>query len=713
MLWILKSVLTLVLKISYRVRVTGDFTGLNSPKCVITPNHLSFLDGLLLGLYLPVRPVFVIDTGIANRPMIRMLLRYIDHVTVDPLHPMAIKILIREVDKGRPIVIFPEGRITTTGSLMKIYEGAAFIAAKTGAALVPVRLDGAELTPFGKLSKLFKIHFFPRITLHVLKPVFLTLPDAPSARERRQQIGVQLRDIMMESRMTTRPPYTLFHAFLAAKARFGKQAPCFEDINMVEESYQSLFKKSVALAYMTHKISKKNERVGILLPNSVGLVATILGLSAQQRIPALMNYTAGQEGLLSSATAACIQTIITSRTFLEKAKLQHLPAALSHITWHYAEDLRQQINWIDKLMIGLRIACPKWFFKSTAASDEAVVLFTSGSEGKPKGVVHTHQSLISNAEQLRTIADFTPNDRFMICLPMFHAFGLTTGFTLPLLSGARAFLYPSPLHYRVIPELVYDKGCNVLFGTSTFLQHYARYAAPYDFAKLRYVVAGAEKLSESVKQIWQDKFGLRVLEGYGVTECAPVISINTPMAAKTGSVGKLLPLMQARLIPIAGIEQGGRLEVSGPNIMKGYLKFDNPGVIEAPDCVDNIVWYDTGDIVEIDAQGFVFIKGRAKRFAKIAGEMVSLEVVEAIAKHAYPDAQHAASLRPDAQKGEALVLFSTSALERSKLLESARLLGASELALAKDIRVLSRLPLLGSGKPDYLALKSMAEQGEP
>jgi len=294
----------------------------------------------------------------------------------------------------------------------------------------------------------------------------------------------------------------------------------------------------------------------------------------------------------------------------------------------------------------------------------------------------------------------------MMVLPLFHAFGFTCGAIMPLVAGSKLFVYPSPLHYRVIPEVIYDRGCTVLFGTSTFLANYAKFANPYDFYKLRYVIAGAEKLNEEVRKTWVDKFGIRILEGYGATECAPVLAVNTPMANKLGSVGTLMPSLESKLESIPGIEQGGLLSVRGPNVMRGYYLFDQPGVIQAP----KDQWYNTGDIVEIDDDGFVFIKGRVKRFAKVAGEMVSLETVEAIANHASAQHQHAATTSPDVQRGENIILYTTdSSLNREQLSNSARTLGSPELAIARKIIWVNALPLLGTGKTDYVTLKKMAE----
>jgi acyl-[acyl-carrier-protein]-phospholipid O-acyltransferase / long-chain-fatty-acid--[acyl-carrier-protein] ligase len=707
-----KSAFRALLRLLFRVRLTGSSDEFSNERTLIVANHESFLDGLLLAAFLPVNATFVVHTGVTRSAFFRWVLEFIPHLVVDSTSPLAVKVIVRLVETGTPVVIFPEGRLTTTGSLMKVYDGAGFVAARTGATVVPVRIEGAGRSYFGRLAGIFPRKLFPRIHIAIRPRCAVAMPKLPSAKLRRRRAGELMRRILLDMLVATRPQRTLYQSFLDARATFGASYPLVEDIRMEEETYGSILRMSLALARLIKQLTFEGETVGVLTPNAAPTLGLILALSATKRIPAMLNYTAGADGLKAACVAARIQNVIASRAFIEKARLGAVIDQLKDVNVHYLEDLKARFRPSDKLSVLVRQFFPESIAPRQSPDDPAIVLFTSGSEGKPKGVVHTHASILSNVAQIRALGDFTPLDKFMLALPMFHSFGLTCGAILPLVSGCKVFLYPSPLHYRIIPELVYDRNCTVLFGTSTFLGNYGKYAHPYDFGRLRYVVAGAEKLSDEVRNLWIEKFGIRVLEGYGVTECAPVVAVNVPMSCRIGSVGKLVPCMNYRLEPVPGIDTGGVLHVKGPNVMKGYLLYSNPGVIDTSALHDG--WYGTGDIVSIDEEDFVFIRGRVKRFAKIAGEMVSLEVVESIAAKAAPGFAHAASARADAAKGEAIMLFTTApSLSREQLGAAAKSLGASELAVPRVIVNMPEIPLLGTGKTDYVQLKALAESKQP
>ena len=706
---IVRALFRFLLRPLFRVELSGDAREFANERTLIVANHESFLDGVLLGGFLPVGAVFVVHSQVMAKWYFRWVLKLVPHLAVDSTSPLAIKAICRLVETGTPVVIFPEGRLTITGSLMKVYDGAAFVAAKTGATIVPVRIEGSGRSYFGRLAGVYPLQLFPKIRIMIQPKRRIPMPKLPSAKQRRRRAGELLRRILIDMLVATRPRRTLFQAFLDAKSTFGSGYKLVEDVRLKEESYGSLLRMALGLGRLLSSSTLPGEMVGVMTPTAAPTLGLVLGLSATGRVPAMLNYTAGAEGLRAACKVARISNIVTSRAFLEKARLTQLVEQLPNIEVHYLEDLKARVGLGDKLWILWHKLFPGSLASASKPDDAAVVLFTSGSEGRPKGVVHSHNSLLSNVAQIRAIADFTPLDKFMIALPVFHSFGMTSGIILPLVSGCKAFLYPSPLHYRIIPELVYDRNCTVLFGTSTFLGNYGKFAHPYDFGRLRYVVAGAEKLSEDVRRLWIEKFGIRVLEGYGVTECAPVIAVNVPMACRIGSVGQIAPGMQYELEPVPGIEDAGVLHVSGPNVMKGYLLYEKPGVIQPPQSIHE-GWYSTGDIVHVDEDDFIHIRGRVKRFAKIAGEMISLEVVERIAADASPGFVHAASTRADAAKGEALVLFTTDpGLRREQLQAAAKKAGAPELAVPRVIQVLEEIPLLGTGKTDYVQLKKLAE----
>ncbi len=707
---VIKAAFAFVLKLLYRVKVRGlENYAKAGPRAVIVVNHVSFLDALLLAVFLPVKPIFAIDTLIAGRWWMAPFRPLVHLFPMDPGNPMAIKSLIRRVQADAHCVIFPEGRITVTGGLMKIHEGPGMIADKSDAMLVPVRIEGAQYTIFSRLRGKLRRRPFPKITLSILEPRKFRIPDGLVGRKRRQIAGLHLYDVMSEMMLETCDKgRTLFEALLDARKIHGGAHPAIEDMEREPLSYARLIRAALVLGRCLARLTGRGEYVGVLLPNSTAAAATFFALQAQGRVPAMLNFSTGDANMLSALEAGPITRVLTSRRFIEAAKLGATVEALGQkASIHYLEDLRDEISLGDKLQGLIASLWPGRAARNSGAGpdDAAVVLFTSGSEGTPKGVVLSHRNLLANRYQLGARIDFNPTDIVFNALPIFHSFGLTGGLLLPILSGVKTFLYPSPLHYRIVPALVYDSSATIMFGTDTFLAGYGRLAHAYDFYSLRYIFAGAERVRDETRRSYADKFGIRILEGYGTTETAPVLAANTPMHCRAGTVGRFLPGITHRLEPVEGIERGGRLVVAGPNVMKGYLRASAPGVLDPP--VGGL--YDTGDIVALDDEGYVTILGRAKRFAKIAGEMVSLSAIEAAAARLWPENLHAVISLPDARKGEQLVLFTERAgASPQEFHAHARAAGIAEIMVPKTVRVLDAIPLLGTGKVDYAALTQAA-----
>ena len=699
----IRDVVSILFRAFHRLEVEGlENMAAAGPAPILALNHVSFLDAPLALTLTDEEPIFAIDTHIAERWWVKPFLKHSKAIPLDPSKPLGTRTLIKAVGEGDPLVIFPEGRLTVTGSLMKVYDGAAMVADKTGSKIVPIRIDGLERSPFSRLKGKMRRQLFPKVRVTVMPPVDLSIADELRGRARRQAAGAELYRIMSELVFQTTPmDATVLERVIATAKRDGFDRLACQDPVTGDMSHGLLLTGARVLAGRFR--AYEEDHVGVMLPNANGSIATVLGLMSAGKVPAMINFTAGPANILAACRAARVRRVLTSRAFVSQAKLDGVIEQIGRaveIVW--LDDLRKEIAWHEKLRGRLGRARP---LVAREASDPAVVMFTSGSEGTPKGVVLTHRNILANVAQAAARIDFGGHDKVFNVLPIFHSFGLSAGTLLPLVSGVPVYFYPSPLHYRIVPELIYGSNATILFGTDTFLTGYARMANAYDFRSLRYVFAGAEPVRDVTRRTWSERFGLRILEGYGVTETAPVLAINTPMFNRPGSVGKLMPGIEARLEPVPGVDEGGRLHVRGPNVMAGYLRAENPGVLEPPE--DG--WHDTGDIVTIE-DGFVTIRGRAKRFAKVGGEMVSLAAVEQLAAELWPEHQTAVAAVKDDKKGEKLVMVSDNpAASRERFVKFLKLKGAQDLMAPSEVRVVSAVPLLGSGKLDFAAVQKLVE----
>jgi acyl-[acyl-carrier-protein]-phospholipid O-acyltransferase/long-chain-fatty-acid--[acyl-carrier-protein] ligase len=703
-----RDFLTLLFRLAYRLEVKGgEHVAAAGERCIIAVNHLSLIDAAVVFAVTGDNIAFAIDTETAHQWWARPFVRFTRVYEMDPTRPMSTRGAIEEIRRGGRLVIFPEGRLTVTGALMKVYDGAAMIADKADAMLVPVRLEGLEQTHFSYLKAgQTRRRLFPKVRVTFLPPRRLAFDTTLVGKARRRAAGTALYDIMSDLMFeTSHFDRTIIEAIRDGAERNGKGRIVIEDPLSGKVTAKRVLIGAAALARKIMAFTQTGENVGFLLPNANGAAVTFVALQAAGRVPAMLNYTAGIGNLLTACEAAEIRTILTSRAFVEKGKLEPIIEALGRkATIRWLEDIRGSIGLFDKLRA---MAEAGRVLAKRRNEDPAVVVFTSGSEGKPKGVVLSHRNILANCAQILASTDLGPTDTIFNALPVFHSFGMTAGLVLPLVTGMRLYLYPSPLHYRQIPELVYIVNATVLISTDTFLNGYARTAGNYDFRSVRYLVAGAEAVKPETRRVYMEKFGLKIYEGYGVTETGPVLAVNTAMFSRNGTVGRLMPGIHYRLEPVPGIEGGGRLIVQGPNIMAGYYLADHPGALKPPP--DG--WHDTGDICEVDAQRFITIKGRAKRFAKIGGEMVSLAAVEQLCGDLSPEHPPAVLAVPDARKGERLVLVTTQpGLQRSELAHHMKAKGATELSVPADILVVDAIPVLGSGKTDYVALNRLVRE---
>lgn len=734
-----------LVRILYRFRAFNVEILKTPGPVLLLPNHVSWLDWIFIGVCLDKDWRFATSSTTAQLSWVhRKIMVNSRTFPVDMNSPYAVKHMAEYLQKGGRLVLFPEGRMSMTGSLMKLFEGTGFLIHKTRARIITAYIRGAQRLPFSRNPD--RKHWFPKVSVHFSN--ILQVPELPhvTLAEDRSRVTDWLRDQMLRQKFDTemRLGASTLPSAILQTARARPRQLVLQDFTLKQLNYRRfLIGAEVLAAQWRSKLGIDSPRVGVLLPNVNAFPVVLLSLWLAKRTPAVLNYTTGPATLLACVRLAGLKQLVTSRDFASRAGVDLKQLESAGIEPVLLENIRSQISTAAKVKATLQVLFRMSSTPGAATNPDetAVILFTSGSEGEPKGVELSHTNILANIRQMLAVVDLMEHDRFFNALPLFHSFGLTVGLLLPLVTGSFVFLYLSPLHYRIVPSAFYNLNCTVFFGTNTFLMGYARKAHPYDFRSVRYLFAGAEKLQESTSTLWSQKFGVRILEGYGVTECSPCLSANIPTHPRQGSAGRFLPGIEYRIEPVQGIsdatssghdlahgpasahstqpadisgsnpshppEPVGRLFVRGPNVMRGYLnpeanaKFHELGG-----------WYDTGDIARVDHDGFLHILGRLKRFAKISGEMVSLTAIEDALAGAFPQYGPKLALaivsKPDESKGERLIaLTNETRLTLEQVRAVIREKGFSNLAAPRELRLVHELPRLGTGKVNHRELQQL------
>jgi acyl-[acyl-carrier-protein]-phospholipid O-acyltransferase/long-chain-fatty-acid--[acyl-carrier-protein] ligase len=702
-----QAVLYAPLKLVYRVddrAMRG--TGLVPAPVIYVVWHQSHVDPALMLSLLPEQTLHILDEASARSALLEPWRELARTITFNTEHLFVSRRLVRLLKGNGRLAVYMPDEVEPDVKAFRLFRAVARIASKADAKIVPVFVDGSRHLPFSLASqRQAPRSWFPRLTIAALQPLTIAQLVERAGGPSVATASNALFDRVAETRLAgARPDRSLFEAVRDAAGRYGPSRIIVEDVISGAMTYRKMLTGARILGRRFAAVSRAGEAVGVLLPNANAVVLSLVGLNSAGRVAAMVNYTAGPASVAAAIRAASISRIVSSRAFVEKAGIGDVVEAAERegAGFMWLEDIRPGVTVAEKVFAALLWRRP---IEPGSAAQPAVILFTSGSEGTPKGVVLSSRNLLANAFQAEARIALSPADKLLNVLPVFHSFGLTGGTILPLLTGVRVFLYPSPLHYKIIPEVARKIRPTIMFGTDTFLAAYARTAESGDFSSLRFAVAGAEPVRSETRRVWRERFGAEIVEGYGLTEAAPVVAVNTASHGREGTVGRPLPGIRFRLEPVEGISEGGRLWLSGPNLMLGYMTADRPGILQRLEGE----WHDSGDIVSVERDGFLSIRGRAKRFAKVAGEMVSLGAVEMLVQALWPEERHAAVAVPDKRRGERIVLVTTAANADAEALRShGRKAGAAELMVPNDIVKVSAMPLLGSGKTDYPSARRLA-----
>jgi len=705
---LLRIITKRIIGIFYKIEVKGIE---HFEKCkggtLIIANHTSFIDGIILSTIFGEKVSFAINTDVAKKFFVKPFLKLVKYFPIDNSNVMVVKSIIDELKKGGMVAIFPEGRITTTGGLMKVYPGPAVVADKSNADILPVCIEGSQYSDFSYFGMKTKKRRQRKITVTILPPRKLGVEQSLPENQRRNESVTKLYDIMCEMKFAgNSKSNTIFYSLIQKILLVGRNKEILDDMNRRPITFGSLLGAIFAFAKRILKQTEQSEHAGLMMPNTKTMVEIFFALSAAGRVPCMINYTDTPANILLCIKNAGIKKIYTSKDFIAESNLESVIQKLSDngIKLFYVEDLKDSLKITEKLFAYLMSFFPRYYYKiinkNIDISGPAVILFTTGRGAKTKSVVLSHKNVQALRAQFSSVMDFGIQDSFFNAMPAFHSFGIIAGMLFPLLRAIKVFMYHSPLHYRTVSELVYDTNSTVILGTDTFLCGYAKTAHPYDFYSVRFVIAGVEKLRQETVKQWEENFGIRIFEAYGTAETSSTLAINTPMYFKSASVGRFMPSVEYKLETMKGLSSGGRLLVKGPNVTKSSL---DGGVINT----SQDEWFDTGDIVKIDEDGFVFVEGKIERFTEIDGEKISLTAIESAVSQIWPEHKHAV-INTGGNKKK-IVLFTTNGqacleeLEKNSLQDEVK-----GFVIPSKIKILEEIPITGTGATDYAKLARIA-----
>jgi acyl-[acyl-carrier-protein]-phospholipid O-acyltransferase / long-chain-fatty-acid--[acyl-carrier-protein] ligase len=713
----------IIAKAIYRVTIFGH-QHLPSGGFLLLPNHISFVDAVVLQLACPRRIRYIVDQEFYQKPVLHPILRLAGCIPITPRRAKeAVRLAAEQIRAGEVVCLFPEGQLTRSGTLLRLQRGYELIARQAEAPVVPVWLDQLWGSIFsfqgGRFFKKWPKAMPYRVTGAFGKPLAAEAADMATVREELLKLG--------EFCFSRRPPLDR-HLAEACVRGLKRAVGRTHVIDGIDQSKLNRLKVLGAAAALSRYLRKEfsDERIGIVLPASKGAVIANLAVTLAGKVPVDLNFTSGRAAIESSCRRANLRTVISASAFMQRLKDFPWPDHVLKLDELMPRLKSQIILWLAiSILFPARLLLRLLQIPKEGGHGEAVLLFTSGSSGEPKGVVLSHRNILSNVSQFTALLDAKKDDAILASLPFFHSFGSTVTLWYPLVEGVRIVTYPNPLEVAKNAALIEQYKLTLLLATPTFLRGYLRKAEPHQLRGVRLVITGAEKLPLDLAKSFEERFGQRVFEGYGLTETSPVVSVNLPEptarkpgeqvqpSSRSGSVGKMAPGIAAEIREPETdrkllLHDTGMLWLRGPNIFEGYL--------HDPERTAEVLrdgWFKTGDIGRFDEDGFLYIEGRLSRFSKIGGEMVPHEAIEqkiiaALGLDGQSERLIAIVGIADKVKGEALVLLGAVDVDIAQLRTKLNEAGVPNLWIPKTIRRVDAIPVLASGKLDLGHCQALA-----